>query len=425
MKDEPGEFRVVEALREAVPTRRHAEMLFEMVLDRLGGEAWVETVNGATAKTLLRRETADTGWVFPWPLLELILVGIDDPRSPVKIQPINYDPGDVHRRPGPPTRIRGLGPGSVTVHDGPDHITVSYGESGRWYECSRSASRDALADLLPLLGAGGSTPVEIVAEYAAGLDPKRQGPGRVFLPQPVPGGARGAWHCGLFAIREALFKERVPRSARWVVADGWTGGAVAWGATRAAAMDAWRAEVARVRPFPEKPGPPPEPPPQIEGCMTISGPKSDVPWVEPAVETTPAIAVPLGVLPQEQPGFGEWTWLVGSRGAVAPAALRFEEGGFTLVGDRLLSVLDPRSIDHRLSLADLDAAPRPEHPPDFPFPRVETDCVLRTYRIIDPATGEPGDAEVVEQSWTKGYRPWSLDGDHLRWSAVRLLPDRS
>jgi hypothetical protein len=290
--------------------------------------------------------------------------------------------------------------------------------------------------------------VEIVASFAAGLDVARHGPGRVHIPQPVPGGVRGVWHCGLFAIREALFRDRVPRAARWVAADGWTGAAVAWGSTRDAAVDAWKAEVARVRPFPEKPKPPAEPPPRAplrkiepenpfgpkplfghdEGEVfsiggTIHGPVSDVPWVEPTLETTPAVLIPLGDLPSSKPSIGAWIWLVGSRGATVPAALRFEDGGFTLVGDRLLEVLDLDTLEKRLMTANWEAAPRPELPPDFPYARPQTDSHLRTYRLVDEKTGKPVEAVVLGQSWSKGFRPIGLDGDNLRWSLVRLEPE--
>jgi hypothetical protein len=133
---------------------------------------------------------------------------------------------------------------------------------GRWFETSRSASADDLLGVVGALEAKNAPPVELVAAFVAGIDLAHLGPGRVHLPVAVPGGARGSWNCGRNAIREALFRERVPRSARWVATDGWTGRAVAWGATRDAAMEAWRAEVARTRPFPEKPKPPTEPLPQ-------------------------------------------------------------------------------------------------------------------------------------------------------------------
>jgi hypothetical protein len=447
--DDIEEFRVVNALREAIHTRRHAQMLFDMVADHLGAAAWLETLNGQTTRTLFRREAPGSPWILPWPLLTLTLVGTDDPRSPVRIVPLNYDPADTPQRPVKPSNLRGMGPGSVTIHDGPEHITVSYAKEGRWFECSRSASKDALAGVLPALAAGGAPAAEIVAAWAAGLDLARHGPGRVHLPQAVPGGIRGAWNCGLFAIREALFRERVPRAARWVAADGWTGAAVAWGPTREAAVEAWRAEVARVRPFPEKPKPPADPPPQIQLRKvepdnpfepkplfghhdqevfsiggTIHGPKSDVEWVEPTLETTPAVLIPLGDLPAIQPALGAWTWLVGARGAPVPAALRLEDGGFTLVGDRLLEVLDLGSLEKRLAAANREAGPRPEYPPGFPCPRVETDSHLRTYRLVDERTGKPVEARVVQQGWSLGYRPITLDGDQLRWSLVRLETEK-
>ena len=86
------------------------------------------------------------------------------------------------------------------------------------------------------------------------LDPRadgRHGPGRVYLPAPLPGGVRGTWGCGLYAVREACFADGGPAAPGFMAADGWTGRALARGATREAALDAWRVEVAEVRPFPE------------------------------------------------------------------------------------------------------------------------------------------------------------------------------
>jgi hypothetical protein len=125
--EDEDEYRVVNALRDALHTRRHGEMLFDMVVDHLGDVAWVETMNGETTRTLYRRESAGSPWILPWPLLTLTLVGTDDPRSPVKILPLNYDTSDLPPpRPGRAPNLRGLGPGSVTVHDGPEYVTVSY-----------------------------------------------------------------------------------------------------------------------------------------------------------------------------------------------------------------------------------------------------------------------------------------------------------
>ena len=319
--DGPEEFRAVHAVRDALPMRRHAEMLFEMVADLLGGEAWIETWNGETTRRLFRRESPGSPWFPPWPLLSVTRGGRTGPSPAMTGVPGVYE--EPRPRPGPAPRLRDLGPGELDIHDGPHRVTVSYGGDGRWFECSRSVSPEALAGAVPALAAKTGPPVEILAAFLAGLDVARHGPGRVHLPVALPGGLQGTWLCGLFAIREALFRGRVPRSARWVAADGWTGAALTWGGTREAALDAWRAEVERVRPFPPRPEEPAEPPPEpsmeqsFEGNrfhlrMTLRGPTSDVPWLEPTPENSPAALVPIGDLPGGPPALGAWTWLVGS-----------------------------------------------------------------------------------------------------------------
>ena len=154
------------------------------------------------------------------------------------------------------------------------------------------------------------------------------------------------------------------------------------------------------------------------------GPRGDVPWVEPTAENSPAALMPLGDLPAKAPALGGWTWLMNRFGTTVPVALRLEPGGFTLVGDRLLERLDLATLEVRLAEADETAMPRAELPPDFPYERPVTDSHLRTFRLVDEKTGAPVKPAVVGQSWSKGFRPITLDGDHLRWSVLRLRPEK-
>ena len=47
---EPGEHEVVNALRDALPTARHAAMLFDLVANLLGEEGMVETMTGGAIR---------------------------------------------------------------------------------------------------------------------------------------------------------------------------------------------------------------------------------------------------------------------------------------------------------------------------------------------------------------------------------------
>lgn len=434
--NDPSEFRAVHALRDAVPTRAHAEMLFGQVVDLLGDAASVESWNGESTRTLYRREAPGSRWVLPWPLLSVTRGGREGPSPILTAIPGVYLEPKV--RPGPAPRVRGLGPGQIEIHDGPHRIAVTYGADGRWFECSCSDAKEALAGIVPALAARNAAAVELVASFVAALDVARHGPGRVHLPVPLPGGAQGVWNCGLFAIRDALFAGRVPPDARWVAADGWTGRALAWGATREAAIDAWRGELARVRPFPEKPKAPEEPLPEpsVEQTFedgrfsfraTLRGPSSDVPSVEPTLENSPAAVLPLGELPASLPSLGMWTRLVGSRGAVHFAALRRDRDGFTMVGDRVLDTIPHGELDARLDAADRewDARPIPqfERPPGFPEPP-PTDCEVRHYRLLDEKTGAATKPSVGSSGRSTGFHARGLDGDRIRMQAVRMRRDR-
>ena len=428
--DPQWDFRALHAIRDAIPTRRHAEMLFDMVADLLGGAASVETWEGGTRRVLQRREEPGSPWFLPWPVLTVSRGGREGPSPLPTAIPGVYE--EMERRPGPVPRLRDLGPGEVVLHDGPVSLTVNYGSDGRWFECTRGGPAETLAGAIPALAAKSAPPVELLAAFLAGLDVERNGAARVYVPATMPGGVPWTWHCGLRALRDALFRERVPRAARRVLADGRTGTAVAWGATREAAMAAWRKEVERVRPFPPKPEEPAEPPPE-PSCdswmednrffmrVTMRAPQSDVPPIEPTAENTPAAMLALGDLPAEPPPLGGWVWLVGAAGNVVPAALRLEKGGFTLVGDRLLQNLDVNDLEERLAEAERREPPKPTRPPEMP-PYEGPPCrfCLRTYRLVDEATGKPVPPSVSSAGWSPAFHAFDLNADSARWSAVRL-----
>jgi hypothetical protein len=409
-------------------------MLFEMVSQALGDAAWIDSAEGGAQRTLFRREAPGSPWVVPWPHVATGRGGREGPGKVLDMA--SGEEREIPRRPGKAPKLRDLGPGRIAIHDGPHRLEIAYGGDGRWFESSCS-TQDVFEEAVPLLAAGGAPAAEIAAGFAAGLDASRHGGGRVYLPVPVPGGPRAVWNVGMFALREALFRERIPGSARWAIADGWTGAALAFGATREAAITAWRAEVDRVRPAPERPAPPPELEDAPEPGMhtearpggfatwgTLRGPRSDVPWVEPAPERTPAALIPLVPLPSTAPPLGGWTRLLGARGETYPAALRFEKGGFTLVGDLLLERLDVARLEDQLATADLEALPRPQPPPDFPFPPPPTDTVFRVYRLVDDATHAPVKPGIASCWWGLGFHARGLDGDVLRWRAARLRPER-
>jgi len=429
------EFRSTHAIRDAVPTRAHAEMLFGMVADILGEAAWVETWNGETTRTLYRRETPGSKWIVPWPLLSVTRGGREGPSPILTAVPGVYQ--EPPTRPGPAPKIRGLGPGSLTIHDGPQHVNVCYGGDGRWFECSVSSPpQEALAGVVAALAAKTASPPEIVASFVAALDLGRHGPGRVHLPVALPGGAQGVWNCGLFALRDALFEDRVPASAQWAAVDGWTGRAMAFGATRDAAVDAWRSTLARVRPFPERPKAPAEPLPEpsVEQSFdgesfsmhaTLRGPSSDVPWIEPTLENSPVAVFSLPESPANPSPLGGWTRLVDGHGNLRPAAIRREREGFTVVGNGLFGIIGP-DLEAKLDAADREwdarTFPTFERPPGFPEPP-PTDTSVRTYRLVDDRTHAPVKPSVSSAGRRCGFDARMLDAEHVRRQVVRVRRD--
>lgn len=437
------EFGAVNAIREAIATRVHAEMLFAQVLDLLDDAAWVETANGEESRTLFRREAPGSPWIVPWPLISVARGGREGPSPIMTAVPGVYQ--EVPLRPGAAPKIRGLGPGQLTLHDGPHSVTICYGGDGRWFECSIS-SGEALAGVVPALAAKSASPVELVASFVAAIDIARHGPARVHLPVPLPWGAQGVWNCALGGIRNTLFQDQVPGDGRWVAADGWTGRAIAFGPTRDAAVAAWRAEVERKRPFPE-PTPAfemPDPSPEshveqefdgehfsIRGVLFGGGAKSDAPPVEPTPANSPVAVMPVAELPDTTPAFGGWVRTIDRWGGPRLAALRRERRGCTLVGDAVLGQ-DLTDLDHRLDAADhawdAEHAARPdtklELPPGFPEPP-PTDTSVRTYRIIDERTGARRDAACTSAGRSAGFDVRGLDGDLIQCRVVRMRRDRS
>ena len=344
---------VIHAIRGAIPTSRHATMLFDMVRGGLGDDAVLVTAADRTQLYLFRRD--ESGAVVPQPLLSMSTTGRRG-----RVLPLSWAPDESVEpppRPGKAPALRNLGPAEITLHDGAQRFTVTYGDDGRWFETSRSASVAGFVPVVAALARGGASPVDLLASAVEALDIGRHGPGRVLYPTPLPGGVAVAWLKGLYAIRDALFDGRLPEGDGWVVADGYAGTALAWGATRDEALEAWRAEARSVRPEPVKPEPPTEPlePEGVERLdvgpdgfgflVRLRGSKADVEWPEPALENTPAVVIPLAAAPREPHPFGSWVRLLGRQGATVPTPRREDPGGFTLLGRGLAEVVDLDAID--------------------------------------------------------------------------------
>ncbi|MCA9316786.1 MAG: hypothetical protein KDB73_14975, partial [Planctomycetes bacterium] len=244
------------AIRSALHTNRHAQMFFDMLVGELGQAAYVETANGGKVLRLFRRD--DDGWIVPWPLVSMSLTG----RLGIVI-PLTGPMGDPEPRPGPTPKLRGLGPGEITLHDGSWSLTVTYRDTGVWMETSRTGPVTVHGGVVSALEQGQGSPFERLARYMARLDVAAHGAARVLLPEPIPQGAAGSWLVARRALNESLWYGEMGPGPMWMAADGYSGEVRIASTTREDTLSRWHAAVERVQPRPPVPEAPPEPGPDF------------------------------------------------------------------------------------------------------------------------------------------------------------------
>jgi hypothetical protein len=403
-------------------------MLFDMVVARLGALAVVETASGETQFSLYRREGPESDAIIPWPLLRL---GVKGRLSTVVM--LSAPPGTPEEpppRPGKAPRLRNLGPGEIVLHDGPHDITVTYGDDGRWMETARSRGEDAHIAVIEALARGDAQPTELLAAYIESLDLARHGPARVLRPAPLPGGVGSAWTCGLHAIRDALFDERIPPDATGALADGFSGAAVAFGASREEARAAWEKLIARDQPKPHLPERPKAPEPDsvvrtedtpgiFSAHVRVTGPTPDVPWPPFVPENTPAVLIPLPRCHHPPQEWGSWVRLLGPHGETTFALLRRTLDGCILVGERLVGMLDLEEIEDVLDRADVLSGMPLEPRRDWPAHLPSLNSITATYRFVDEDSHEPVEPRVTGVRQTHGFLTRELDGTPLQWQVIR------
>lgn len=413
------------ALRAALPTSRHAEMLFESLLSGLGEEAVLETAGEGRFAAVYRRDREQRDWIVPWPILRFsrgqrlgYVMGAEGP-------PSNAPPPG---RGGAPSRLVGLTPGELQILDRGLELTLTYGEDGRISETSRGGPHDYLFELARAATGKAGNPVENLIDHVAALDPGRLGSGRIHRPEPSPASVEGSWHVALGAVREALFDGRVPAEARWVAVDGFAGSVLCPATSRAHAISDCRQGIARVRPLPPVPEPPPELSPETlagfgsgSGPFTITAPGLDAPpGVDPAPANTPIALVQLCPLPEPAPPFGRWLRLVDDRGAAILAALRQDERGITVAGADALSRIDVASMDAQLDAAEREAAGWLDQllERDWPAELPPLDTLILRY-VLEEA--EPGRVKTVVKGaqHSHGFSPRALRAEELAGAILR------
>ena len=140
---------------------------------------------------------------------------------------------------------------------------------------------------------------------------------------------------------------------------------------------------------------------------------------EPGPRNTPAALITLAPAPAAPPPIGKWIRLLGAHGATVYVARREDPDGFTLFGDRLLAVADLDDLDSQMDEADRDDAVHASRFPAAPAGMPEPDGRATRYHLVDEATGAAVRPRVVGSSLGRGFSPTGVDGDQLRWLAVR------
>lgn len=390
------EHKVAIALREALRTRRHGELVFDSVRADLGERARVHVFAKGKIAELFVREAEGSPRLVPWPLLT---------RSRLAAKRLDIDlglgpPVEIPERPEVAPNLRDLGPGHLKVHDGPDAIQVTYREDGLWKETSRSGPPSTLRDLLPALEGEEGTPADRVATFVRDLDIGRHGGGRLLEPLPHANGPRDAWMRGLRTIRTALHARHLPETPGVAVADGIDGSVCVHGATEDAALEAWRAGV-------------------LEHAAKRT---SDDAWRERTPDDVPAVLIPIEPCAHPQHPWGTWAPLLGPCGETVFALRRFGPDGLILVGEDILSRVDLEHLEADLDRADERLPPPPEQDPSEAW-RGEREPYLNsvvTYRLEDdPAGGRPRPRWERVQRGPDFDPGTALDGARIRSRILR------
>lgn len=374
LEDQPcrpgdGFERIATALRQKLPTTRHAQMLLQAVQAQLGARAWLEVRAKGMRNRLFAAESEAPASLVPWPILHLALGSASSSAQP--LLPIEGGleswqmPSPAERPPVP--NLRGLTFGDLTIFEGSGAFEIRYGEDGGAFETCTTGRRvlHALRDACE--GTPGN-PVERLADCVSGFRGELAGPARLHLPEPMPYGAEGAWSTAMIALRRALWQRRVPADARFVALECLAGTQMTFGVHRDEAWSALREVIARQQPRRPKPKPLPpglrptefhedgEPvfdPANEWGDILLPTPPPEMPWPEPTAENTPIAFVPVPPPPARACPFGKWQPVVDGFGNITFAALRHDAEGFTLIDGGLVDSLDLGGLD--AALVDLEA----------------------------------------------------------------------
>jgi hypothetical protein len=165
-------------LRAHAPTSRHAEILFDLLVDLLGDQAVVTTANDGTLLKLFRRDAVDSSLIVPWPVAQLSVRGRIGWVSPT----FDTETGEIvperERPAGKTYRLRGLASGQIELYDGNAKVGVFYGDDGAVREASiDDLTPSRLAEIPVAIASMRAQPVELIAscvEVGIALRPHRR-----------------------------------------------------------------------------------------------------------------------------------------------------------------------------------------------------------------------------------------------------------
>ncbi len=471
------------ALARSLPRISDAMRLTEKVREILGGQLVADVTAGPGNSLLYLRDQENPTFLISHPVWSLDVNGgpppqFEFPDMPEHLRVMEPKWPDTEPRimPGP-HRF----PGKLRISEGPAYVDITYGDDGTRVEACQTTGDlwtwgrhqpDLPFAVDPYAKPAQTPPIrfycrpdldpdghdtEALAGMLAEMDPAKLVKGRVYMPCVMPGGAGGAWMRGLWRLREALWEGRIGEDeSGWVVADAWTRTVIAVGPTLSAAFASWQARVRTTQPLPPHDAPaapPPEEPDTLPsadhdketgvtristGTMHIAiAPRVVLDWPEPCPENVPAIAVflpPAAPIPTgwECYGFTRRVRLVGEHGGVCPAFVRDEgseqtgdagSGGFSLVGEGTLAVLDPVTLDEDLNRNDARRRNAIEATQFWigsnPYISGRYAWETPAYRAFDDLGRTPllHDGGI---GWTNDIAGRDLDADHFEWMVKRV-----
>lgn len=467
----------LQALQRSIPVSTLAGALAEEVLGRLGDDARLDPY-AAPRDRLIKRLDPATGWWSRRSLVELRYgaeqheaesAWADGPRGPVLPEdaPEGWHWGAPYWPVDPePDVLPAYGERALLgLYDGPSWVELRYDDRGvlrregmgvweldpfarlRWPNRPFAVDRRARPPRAGPLGAlidarldPAGVPVGTLAEML--VDQPIRDPVRIHMPLPCPGGGGGTWWRASRALRARLWADGAPDGAGWAIADGFSGTAIAFGATFAEAERAWRDEVARVRPRP-----PVEPRVDLDDDETDVAPAETtdledgrkivtmsarfvlhpvvvIPWPIPLPANVPAAAVPLRTRPPvpdvwARAGFTRFRDLLADDGVHGFALERVDADGHTWVGEGLLDAVDPTGLDGAIdALIAHEKGDRPDGFGTPPWLRDEYPVERWHFRGWDNGAPGPAPLRGAGSGFSRSFDPVEPDGGG-RWTVTR------